>query len=258
MGTAHGLNMASNLRILLVDDERSYIEVLSYGLTEEYNYQTTLAMSGEEAIKILGDEIQVFDVILLDYRMPEMNGLEVLEWIIARNISIPVVMLTGAGSEIIAVEAMKLGAYDYARKESTDILMLHNLIEATHERYVYRVSKKDEEERVQKEILLNREATDSVQQAINIVTPVLNTAFAHLAAIYESTHSKQQQGSDRGSSSETDRILEVEEATKALEIGMRSFLELSQHLYARHEDIGEIKRVMNEFEARIKELKARL
>ena len=103
----------NKLNLLLVDDEETFVKVLALHLKDNYGYCTTIAFSGREAIKAIEESRTGFDVILLDYKMPEMNGLNVLQWMLEQKNQTPVVMLTGAGSEEVAVEALKLGAYDY-------------------------------------------------------------------------------------------------------------------------------------------------
>jgi len=99
--------------ILIIDDE----ETLSYFLKEslrEEGYEVLLARTGGEGLKLL-DEKEV-DLVLLDLRLPDIEGSEVLKEIKASGGEMPVMMLTGYGTIDSAVEAMKLGAYDYIEK----------------------------------------------------------------------------------------------------------------------------------------------
>ena len=99
--------------ILVVDDEKDICDFLEDLLTEE-NYRTFTALNGEKAIDITRKEKP--DLILLDIKMPGMDGIEVLEKIKGIDPEIPVIMITGYGSLKTAREAMKLGAYDYITK----------------------------------------------------------------------------------------------------------------------------------------------
>jgi len=99
-------------RVLIVDDELSVRESLRLILKERA--QLTLADSGEAALEAL--ERQPYDVALLDVLMPGLDGLEVLERLRARSASPQVIMLTATKTVKTAVQAMRLGAFDYVTK----------------------------------------------------------------------------------------------------------------------------------------------
>ena len=109
-------------RILIVDDEASLRDALARILTAE-GYEVRQAGDGKEALGILGAER--FDFLLCDLRMPVMGGLELLREITARGIPGTVIMMSAFGTVETAVEAMKLGAYDYVSKPfmSDEILL---------------------------------------------------------------------------------------------------------------------------------------
>ncbi len=109
-------------RILVVDDEANMRDVLGKILTAE-GYSVAQAENGREALTALGNE--PFDFILSDIRMPEMGGLELLKEIVSRRIPGTVIMMSAFGTVETAVEAMKLGAYDYISKPfmSDEILL---------------------------------------------------------------------------------------------------------------------------------------
>ena len=101
------------LKVLLVDDEQEFIEVLSKRL-EMRDLDTSVALDGEEALQAVQDEEP--DVMLLDLRMPGMDGMEVLRRIKKAYPKVPIVMLTGHGSRKDEEEARRLGAYAYLQK----------------------------------------------------------------------------------------------------------------------------------------------
>jgi len=109
-------------RILIVDDESSLRDALARILTAE-GYEVRQAGDGKEALGILG--AQAFDFLLCDLRMPVMGGLDLLREITARGIPGTVIMMSAFGTVETAVEAMKLGAYDYVSKPfmSDEILL---------------------------------------------------------------------------------------------------------------------------------------
>lgn len=238
------------LRVLLVDDDPSYVKVVALGLREEYAMDVLVASSGQEAIDLLQSEKDGFDVVVLDYLMPIMTGLDVLRWMNRIGVETPALMLTAAGSESIAVESMKLGAYDYCRKDDTNIQHLANLISASHERHLFRVSRVMEEER-SLEITLNKEATDKVNDVINAITPALNSAFANIAVDLEMNQDQLFAGLPASEQSRLKQlILNVQKEVLRIEAGVRGLLAIYKLLYARYPDAKEIERIRSEFEER--------
>lgn len=100
-------------KILIVDDEPFNLDLLEQELVDQ-GYIVVKAESGEEALKKV--EASEPDLVLLDYMMPRMNGLEVLKELRARGNNIPVIMITAHGTIDRAVQAMKEGAYDFVTK----------------------------------------------------------------------------------------------------------------------------------------------
>ncbi len=99
--------------ILLVDDEPDFVEMLSLRL-KEHGEQVETAGSGRECLAIL--EAMDVDVVILDVKMPEMDGIETLQAVKKAHPLVEVIMLTGHGTIQAAVEGMKLGAYDFLLK----------------------------------------------------------------------------------------------------------------------------------------------
>ncbi|HCQ24748.1 MAG TPA: response regulator [Flavobacteriaceae bacterium] len=101
--------------ILLIEDEEPIRRVMVKILIDENkSYQITEASHGKEGLEKLTRDN--FDLILCDIKMPKMDGMEVLQQARKKNISTPFIMLTGHGNLETAVEAMKLGAYDFIPK----------------------------------------------------------------------------------------------------------------------------------------------
>lgn len=100
-------------KILVVDDEEALRTVLSTELEGE-GYQVSTAADGEEAIKILGS--QQFHLILLDIKMPNVDGFEVLKYVKQNQPTTKVIMLTGFADLKNAIESKKLGAEDFVSK----------------------------------------------------------------------------------------------------------------------------------------------
>src|SRR6266436_6966678 len=103
----------SRKNILVVDDEKSQREILELILAEE-GYDITTAASGEAAIKFAKD--RRFDLALTDLKMAGMNGIELLQHLLAFDSSIIVILLTAHGSIESAKDALRRGAFDYLQK----------------------------------------------------------------------------------------------------------------------------------------------
>jgi DNA-binding NtrC family response regulator len=111
----------NEFKVMLVDDEKDFLETLCKRLTKR-KLDVTSANSGQEAIA----KIQEFpvDVVVLDVRMPGMNGIETLKEIKKIKPSVEVIMLTAHADVQVAIEGMELGAFDYLMKpmEIDDLL----------------------------------------------------------------------------------------------------------------------------------------
>jgi DNA-binding NtrC family response regulator len=100
-------------RVLLVDDETIFTKNMSK-LLKNRGYQVTPVNSGDAAIREL--EQNRFDVMVLDLKMPGMDGITTLKESVKLGLFTETLILTGHGSIDSALEAMKLGAYDYLTK----------------------------------------------------------------------------------------------------------------------------------------------
>jgi len=101
------------IRLLLVDDEIGFADVVTKRMSKR-NIEVTPAYSGTEALRALRKSD--FDVVVLDLKMEDMNGIEVLKVLKKMVPEIPVIMLTGHGSEDAAREGIRFGAIDYLTK----------------------------------------------------------------------------------------------------------------------------------------------
>lgn len=100
--------------VLLVDDEETFVKTMAKRL-ENRNLETLIAFSGTEALETLQTH-QNLDAIILDVKMPGMDGLETLKEIKNRFPLIEVIMLTGYATIESGIKGMKLGAYDFLMK----------------------------------------------------------------------------------------------------------------------------------------------
>jgi DNA-binding NtrC family response regulator len=127
-------------RVLIVDDEKDFVQMFSLRLQAQGEKVST-AYSGKDALKVLA-QVPI-DVVILDIRMPGMDGIDTLKQIKITYPLVEVILLTGHGSTETAVEGMKLGAFDYLMKpaEFEEIKL-----KVEHARY----RKDDQEERIRK------------------------------------------------------------------------------------------------------------
>ena len=113
--------------ILLVDDEEEFLATVMKRLKKR-NMNVTGAKSGEEALRQLGQH--PVDVVVLDVKMPGMDGIQTLREIKKRFPLVEVVMLTGHASMEVAIEGMELGAFDYLMKPVDIDELLYKLQDA--------------------------------------------------------------------------------------------------------------------------------
>ena len=166
--------------MLIVDDEDSFRLSLEMALKLSDQFAVRSSNSGESAIELLKKD--QFDVILLDNKMEDMTGIEVLQWMHNQELQIPTIMITAAGSESIAVEAMKLGAYDYLRKDQLDIDRLKLAIKSVRERYEFRreVIQREAEKRLLKDKQKDLDSLRLFHSTVNSVGQLLEKSLHDL------------------------------------------------------------------------------
>ena len=123
-----------NVRLLIVDDEKGYVDVLANRLKRR-KIKVTKAYSGSEGIQLL--RRKDFDVAVLDLKMEDMDGIEVLRIFKKMDPDLAVIMLTGHGSETAAQQGMLEGVFDYLTKPCE----LDQLLEKILEAYAFRRKK---------------------------------------------------------------------------------------------------------------------
>jgi len=123
------------LKIIIIDDSPTDREIIGESLkaVEEFNMDIDTAQAGAEGLEKIGEKR--FDLIILDYRMPGMSGLDFMNKLREKKIDIPVIMATGEIDTRIAVEVMKVGAYDYLAKDDIFKGGISLVLERTLERY---------------------------------------------------------------------------------------------------------------------------
>ncbi|HRE40852.1 MAG TPA: sigma-54 dependent transcriptional regulator [Ignavibacteria bacterium] len=151
--------------ILIIDDEQSIIDSLSLILKKE-KYNVTGCTDGYSALKLLSDK--KFDLILLDIKMPRMDGLEVLTEIMKLDEDNVVIMISGHGTVETAFEASKSGAYSFLQKPLPDLVELRLIIKNA----VRFKQAKDELKKIQNELLENYKIIGN-SQALNHIRDLI-------------------------------------------------------------------------------------
>ena len=134
-------------RVLLVDDEEAFLESMSERMRLR-GMDVTTASSAKEALVVI--ESDIFDAVILDIQLPEMDGMAVLKKIKAKHPEAQIILLTGHASLEKGVEAMKIGASDYLEKPAD--------MEA--------LSKKIKEAKTEKMLIVRKQEMDSVLDTI--------------------------------------------------------------------------------------------
>lgn len=126
-------------KLLVVDDEMDFLETLVNRLRKR-GIEAQGALSGKEALELL--EKNEFDLVILDVKMPGMDGIEILKRIKVKWPEIEVIMLTGHASLELGIQGMEHGAYDYIMKP-TKLEELIAKMDKAYERRLLRKSKKN-------------------------------------------------------------------------------------------------------------------
>ena len=104
----------NKIKLLLVDDEKAFLDTITKRL-EKREFNISAVYSGKEALAAVENN-NAIEVVLLDVKMPEMDGIQTLIEIKKRFPLVEVIMLTGHATVETAIDGMKLGAFDYLMK----------------------------------------------------------------------------------------------------------------------------------------------
>ena len=162
--TSYGIKsfekMNDSFRVLIVDDDLAQAEMMS----EFLHLSGYMEVDRVSDIRSLWPQLKKYsyDIILLDYILPDGTGLEVLDQMASLDLHTPVVMVTGQGSERIAVEAIQRGASDYLLKSGDYLVTLPALIRKTIQSYQLKLSVQHSLDQVQYQALLLNNVRDAV------------------------------------------------------------------------------------------------
>jgi DNA-binding NtrC family response regulator len=120
-------------KLLLVDDEVAFLEPMAKRLKKR-DFTVSTATSGMEALEIISQDNEKVDVVILDVKMPGMDGIETLAEIKRKFPLIEVIMLTGHGTIASAIDGMKQGASDYLVKPCDMTVLVDKVNEAAEKK----------------------------------------------------------------------------------------------------------------------------
>ncbi len=160
-------------RILVVDDEKSIRNSLKEILEYE-KHEVETASDGVECITMIKTAKKPFDIVLLDIKMPNMDGMDTLERVRLIHPDLPVIMVSGHGSIDTAVEAVKVGAFDFIPKPpdiNRILITVRNALDRSHLVQETQVLKKKVSESKVPVILGNSQAINQVKELIEKIGP---------------------------------------------------------------------------------------
>lgn len=134
---------------ILVADDDTLVRVAITKILNMFDHDVVAVESGRQVLERVSDD---FDVIVLDINMPDMDGFETLEQLNRRQVDIPVLFLTGAGSMDYAVKAINLGAYDFLTKPIADIELFHIKVKQAAEKRHYLQQEKAYKKNLESEV----------------------------------------------------------------------------------------------------------
>ena len=140
------------IRIVYMEDDRGLARLFQKRM-HRHGYEVDIAYDGDQGIEMF--ETNAYDIMAVDQQMPRRTGLEVIRTLASRGPIPPTIMITGAGNEKIAVEAMKLGASDYIIKDSDGGYL--DLIPAVVEQALRNKSVLEDKDRTEKALMASEE-----------------------------------------------------------------------------------------------------
>ena len=159
-------------KILIIEDEEQIRRVLLRVLSDEdKNFDLKEAVDGKEGLSLIKKE--KFDLILCDIKMPKMDGIEVLQEAKKNKFSSPFIMLTGHGNIDTAVEAMKLGAYDFISKPP-DLNRLITAVRHALENKSLRIENKKLKRKVAQKYQIIGES-NAIREVTDMITKIAST-----------------------------------------------------------------------------------
>ena len=162
------------LRILLVEDSEHDVIAFRRSMKKRRAAtEVTHVWRAEEALERIISDSAAFDIVVADYKLPGMSGLWLCEEMIQRDVPLPVVLLTGAGSENLATDALKAGAYDYIIKDHNQryLALLPVVLVEVVRKHSDRMARQHMEEALQDSEMKYRSLFEHANDSIFIIDP---------------------------------------------------------------------------------------
>lgn len=161
-----------NNLVFIVDDEQAISKLLSYWIKDKWKYEVEIFANGEDVLKKLHLKP---DIVLLDIMLPGLDGLETLKRIKQLDQDLPVIMLSAQGSIEVAVESLRLGAFDYFAKP-IDLQKLEPALRNAIKNYDLLKEVQNLKDEIKKEYSFDNiiSADGKMQEVFKLVTKVLN------------------------------------------------------------------------------------
>lgn len=156
--------MPENLRVYILDDDEAVRDSMS-ALLDSYGFEQTVFSSANTFLAEVSPEYA--GCLLLDIRMPEMDGLEVLQHLVKDGIKLPVIIITGHGDLPMAVKAMKAGAVDFIEKPFEEDVLVESVRRAMA---------------IGEKIYLEKNEQKNLQIRIEKLTPREHEVLVHIAS----------------------------------------------------------------------------
>ena len=227
----------SMLRVLIIDDEDPFRLAVEMALKLD-GYAAKSYPSPEVAIEALKDE--AYDVMIVDFYMPGMNGIEFIQWLKEHGIDTPVIMLTAAGSETTAVEVMKAGAYEYFRKDQINTSHLAQVIRSVHEKHTLIREKQriEGEEKKLRERELELASLQMFQKTVNSLGQFVENGLAALAKTSKDQESELLKDLDKKTHENIKKAFkELSEGIEYVARGVKSMTDLTALVSSKIEHI---------------------
>jgi len=250
-----GVNTMDVRTLLMVDDDDAFRIAMKQALSAGGKYRVRSADSGEAALEALQHDR--FDVMLLDYRMPGISGLNVLQWMHEQKIDTPVVMMTAAGSEGIAVEAMKLGAYDYVRKEQVEIDHIGILIDGVYERYLFR-KEKERREVIEREREKSLVAIETFHSTLASIAQIVNNSLSMVSLNIQEHKTKLLPFVTDGGEQRLERVFaDLKQEYSVIASAVKSMLDMANVLHGNFTDVNYTQRLHEMLNSNLKNAQER-